>query len=294
MTFMPAGSQRWLGALAVACVVLATGTAARAQEAAPPAAGAVTVSGGIEFANQYVFRGVPQNSTGLVVWPSASLTWHLFSGDALVRGVNVGVGSWNSVHTGDTGSGGPADRSWYESRVSGAVGLQFGRGVSVTSTYTAYVSPNEVFGTVKEIGVTAAVDDRGALGRAALRPYALIAFEIDTSPGIGQLDGGMDAGRYLEFGATPGYAGRRAGIEFPVKVGLSLGGYYELGPEEPRFGFVSVGGRVTVPVGPRSRVGQWSVHGGVEYHSLGDTARAFNAGERSAVAASGGLVLKPW
>jgi hypothetical protein len=97
----------------------------------------------------------------------------------------------------------------------------FGRGVSVGTAFTAYTSPNDLFTTVKEIAIRLELDDRRMLGRGAFKPYALVAFELDTEPGIGQLDGGLHAGRYLELGVSPGYTGRRASIAIPVKVGLS-------------------------------------------------------------------------
>ena len=61
-----------------------------------------------------------------------------------------------------------------------------------------------MFTTVKEIDIEFAMDDYAKLGAAAFKPYALVAFEIDTAPGMGQLDGGLKAGRYLELGAAPG------------------------------------------------------------------------------------------
>jgi len=71
----------------------------------------------------------------------------------------------------------------------------------------------------KEVGVKVAIGDGQQTGPAAIHPYALVALELDAAPGVGQLDGGLHAGRYLEFGATPGYRGRRASIAVPLKVG---------------------------------------------------------------------------
>jgi hypothetical protein len=47
-------------------------------------------------------------------------------------------------------------------------------------------------------------------------------------------------------------------------VGLSLDDYYELAGEDNTFGFVSVGAKVSVPLGRRSRIVRWNVHGDVE------------------------------
>ena len=63
-------------------------------------------------------------------------------------------------------------------------------------TYTAYTSPNGLFGTVKELSFKVAVDDSGLLGAAAVKPYVLLAQELD-----GQADGGANEGTYLESGS---------------------------------------------------------------------------------------------
>ena len=64
----------------------------------------------------------------------------------------------------------------------------------------------------------------------------------------------------------------------PVKVGLSLSDYYELAGTDNKFGYFSIGGLVTVPVGGTTKFGSWNVHFGAEYQRLGDTTAAFNGG----------------
>lgn len=149
-----------------------------------------------------------------------------------------------------------------------------------------------MFTTVKEVALKLAVDDRAHLGKGAVRPYALVAFELDTAPGLGQLDAGAKAGRYLELGVAPGWAARAVSLTFPVKVGLSLSNYYELAGVDHKFGYASVGGVVTVPLGGRSSAGRWNVHGGVELQALGDTTKALNGGDGSKVIGSFGFGLR--
>jgi hypothetical protein len=50
-----------------------------------------------------------------------------------------------------------------------------------------------------------------------------------------------------------------------------------------RFGYFSVAGLVTVPLGATTSFGAWNLHGGVEYQALGDTTKALNGGDRSRV-----------
>ncbi len=250
----------------------------------------IAIKAGFDLLNQYLFRGVRQNSTELVVWPSVDVTLMPLSRDGALEKVLVDVGFWNSLNRGDTGSGGPTGEVWYESRYHATLGLAFARGVSVGTTYTAYTSPNEMFTTVEELAVRLDLDDRRILGRAALRPYALVAFELDAHPGIGQLDGGLHAGRYLELGVSPGYAASRASIVVPIKVGLSLSNYYELAGQDNTFGFGSVGGIVTVPLKTGNR-GTLHVHGGAHFQISGETTKVFNGGDRDKVIGLVGIGL---
>jgi len=267
-------------ALAVAAavgVMVVTSAPAFAQEAAKdPNPGAMTVTGTLDFLNQYMFRGIRQNSTGIAVWPAIDLGLAAYSGQGGLKSVGVNFGTWNSLHTGDTGQDGPSGKLWYESDFYAALGFGFGGGTSFTTTYTAYTSPNNGFTTVKEIMFKLAVDDSGKLGKGAVKPYIAIAQEFDTDVARGQADGGENAGTYLELGFAPGYAAPKAGIAFPIKVGMSLSNYYELAGEDNKFGFFSIAGIATIPLGGTTNFGSWNIHGGVEYQRLGDTTAAFN------------------
>lgn len=262
---------------------------AAAKEPTDPNPGALTLSGGIDFLNRYMFRGIRQHSTGVATWPWADLGIAAYSGDGGLKSVGVNVGTWNSLHTGDTGTHGPSTKLWYESDFYATLGFGFGGGVSLATTYTAYMSPNNSFSSVKEVMFKLAVDDSTHLGKAAVKPYAIVAQELDTAPGLGQADGGDHAGTYLEFGIAPGYTDSKASLAVPVKVGLSLSNYYELAGTDSRFGFVSIAGVVTVPLGPATKFGAWNIHGGAELQRLGDTTAFFNSGDRSRVIGSVGI-----
>ena len=278
-------------ALSFACAMtlLAAAAAPAAAQDAPadPNAGNLTLTAGIDALNTYMFRGIRQDDTKVITWPYVDLGMSFYSGDGALKSVGANIGSWNSLHTGDAGSDGPTGKLWYESDFYATLGLGFGGGVSLGTTYTAYTSPNSTFGTVKEIAVKLAVDDSGALGRASLKPYGLVAFELD-----GQADGGTAEGTYLELGVAPGWAASAVSLAFPVKVGLSLSDYYELDGEDQRFGYFSVAGIVTVPIsGIPASFGSWNVHGGVEYQALGDATSALNLGDDSKVIGSFGIGL---
>ncbi|MBF8300263.1 MAG: hypothetical protein HW394_633 [Acidobacteria bacterium] len=325
---------RRFGMSLVAAIALVTILAAPAMAQQPAAAdpnpGSMTVTAGLDFLNAYMFRGIRQNATEMAMWPYVDFGLALFSGDGGVKSVGVNVGTWNSLHTGDTGTDGPSGKLWYESDFYTTLNLGLGQGVSFGATYTAYTSPNNAFSTVKEIMFRVGMDDTQYLGKAALKPYAIVAFEFDTTftpgtpaipgtpgtpatpgtaaipatPGIpfttgGQADGGANAGRYLELGIAPTWVAPAASVVFPVKLGLSLSDYYELNvgtATRPVFadsnvGYLSVAAIATVPLGGTTSFGAWNLHGGLEFQMLGDTTEALNSGDATKLIGSIGIGL---
>ena len=272
--------------LLVAGLMCSSAWPAFAQGSADPNSGAITLTGSMDFLNAYFFRGIPQDDTGVIMWPAADLGFALHSGDGAFKSIGVNVGLWNSLHTGNAGTDGPSGKLWYESRFYTTLGVGLGGRTSVGVTYTAYTSPNAGFNTVRELSFKFAVDDSGALGGAAVKPYVILARELD-----GQADGGANEGTYLELGASPGFPASRATVSVPVRAGFSLGDYYENVFGDDRFGFFSVAGVVTVPFSKMpSRVGTWNIHGGVEYLRLGDRNEA-SFGDSSKVIGSIGIGL---
>lgn len=276
-----------LGTLVLVVVVsCGAATSARAQGAsADPNPGNLTLTAGIDYTNAYLFRGIPQDDTGVILWPYGDLGIALHHGDGAIKSTSVNIGMWNSLHTGVAGLDG-LGKLWYESDFYATFGLGFGKGASVGVTYTAYNSPNNGFAPpVKEVSFKVAIDD-SALGRASVKPYAIIARELE-----GQADGGDAEGTYLELGAAPGFARSRLSFAVPVRLGLSASDYYEGASGDERFGFFSVAGVVTVPLSSGStRFGAWNVHGGVEFVRLGDRNEAV-LGARSKVIGSVGIGL---
>jgi hypothetical protein len=258
-------------------------TSAFAQ-AADPNPGAVSLTMTFDTLNTYMFRGIRQNGTEVAMWPTADLGMALFSGEGGLKSASLNLGTWNSLHTGDTGFdseesglGCACSKLWYESDFYATLGLGFGGGVGLATTYTAYTSPNNGFSTVKEVMFKLSADDTAYLGKAAVKPYAVFAFEVDTEKGRGQADGGAGAGKYVELGIAPGYAGSKASLTVPVKVGLSAGDYYEhpLSGVDHKFGYFSLAGIVTVPLGGTTKFGSFNLHGGAEFQALGECTKFF-------------------
>ena len=261
-----------LSALMALGVSVAAAQPALAQDAAP-AAPAVFVTGGLDFVNQYNFRGIRQNTDGVSIWPFIDFGFTPYKGDGALKTVTVNVGTWNAGHSAISGN------KWYESDVYGTVGFGFGT-TSLGVTYTSYMSPADLFAHVKELALKLSVDDSAAMGRGALKPYALVAFELDDH---GQADAGHHNGTYVELGVAPGYAGSRASLAVPIKVGLSGHNYYEFATDtDSRFGYFSAAGIVTVPLGAHA-----NVHGGVEFQAFGENLKTYNGQDTAGIASIG-------
>lgn len=267
-----------------------------------PNPGNLTLLGNVDFTNVYMFRGIRQDDTGVITQPSAELDIALQSADTGLKSTSLNFGTWNSLHSGDAGGhssasglGCQCDKIWYESDFYTTLAFGF-TGGSLGITYTAYTSPNAGFNNVKELMFKFGGDDSSVLGKAALHPWVIAAFEFDAENGH-QADGGANAGKYLELGVSPGYSGATAGIAVPIKLGFSIGDYYELNQGtalrpnfvDHKFGFFSIAGIVTVPLNGTTSYGAWNVHAGVEFQKLGDTTKAFNGGESNKTIVSGGL-----
>ncbi len=269
--------------IAVLVLVACFPAMAAAQTSRPldPNRGNITLTSNFDFVNAYMFRGLLQDDTRLIMWPSADAGIRLHSGNGTVSDAVLHVGSWNSLHTGVRGSEGPAGRLWYESDFYSTLALAV-EGVDVGATFTAYTSPNSSFSSVKELSFRAGTG-------GGINPYGLIAFELGTQPGLGQADGGNNTGTYLELGVEPGWDDLPIHVTFPIKLGFSLNDYYELAGVDHTFGFLSLGARASVPLGRGTSYGTWNVHGGIDFLSLGDTPEAFNAGEQQKLVGSVGI-----
>lgn len=259
-------------------------TAAPAAQAPPaptktpppdPNPGDLTFTGNVDVLSKtpYIFRGIVQESKPqLTLWPAGDLGIALYSGKAALKSASVNIGVWNSLHTGSSGLDGSSKKLHYEEDFYAALGLGFSK-ATVTTTYTAYTSPNAGFGTVHEIAFKTAVTHKVA-------PYFVLAQEL----GAVGADGGARKGTYLELGIGPSWplGGGKATIGIPVKVGLSAHNYYELAGVDNKFGFLDVGALVTVPLsGIPAGYGSWNFHIGGDAFTFGDTTKAINGGKKS-------------
>jgi len=247
---------------AAAALVTMTPATAAAQDPNP---GALTFTGGVDFPSLYVFRGIVQEADpAFTMFPYGDL------GIAIGK-ATINVGTWHSLQTGSSGSGGPSEKIHYEEDFYATLGLGLGKGYGLGTTYTAYTSPNFMFGTTHELAFKVSSPFKFA-------PYGLIAFEL-----AGGADGGENEGTYLELGLAPGLpVSGKFSLSVPVKFGFSLSDYYELDGEDHKFGFFDIGVLATIPLSKvSSNYGTWNLHGGVDFYAFGDTTKYFNNDDSS-------------
>lgn len=274
------------GFVCLGCMVGASGTAM-----AQVNTGRITFGAGVDVSHAYLFRGISQERDGLVLQPYADMTFSLLEGDQQgLHSASVTIGQWNSLHSGPTGSDGSAAnvKMWYESDFYTSLALGIDNW-EVGLAYTSYLSPNDSFGTVKELAIGLTMDDRELLGNFALSPHALLAIEMD-----GQRDAGAAEGVYLEVGAEPGVSLENlpVRVSFPVTLGFSLSDYYEHpAVGDAAFGFFSVGMAGAVPLNVAASLGTWEVNGRLSLYALGDTLEVFNGGDGFQPVATFGLSL---
>jgi hypothetical protein len=264
-----------------------------AQEQAPEK----VVSGafGIDFASGYFFRGIQQENQGIIAQPWIELGYSLYEGGESLRSLGLTFGLWNSLHDGPTGTGGNTGM-WYESDFYVTLSGLVGERLSLGTTFTAYHSPNNRFGTVEELAFSAKYDDRGQLlesFESGLQPSLVIAVELD-----GQADAGTHVGIYAQLGVEPTFSLGQMGsldltLALPVTLGISLRDYYELAGDDDLFGFFDVGAVVSSPLTfLPSRMGPWNAELGLHWLLLGDNTETINDGDTTELIASFGLSTK--
>lgn len=247
-------------------VAAAASTAAPASQAEAPAVKPVTITGGVDFTTSYVFRGIPQEHSGVIAQPWFDLGATVYRGQGTLSSVSLNVGNWHSQHSGPTGK-------WYEADYYASATMAIGK-LKPGALFTSYTSPNDAFGSVYELAGVIAYDDSGS--PFPLSPKLIIGSELH-----GQADGGGSKGTYLELGIRPGLKATSAlTFYLPVKVGLSLKDYYEGPTGSNRFGYFDTGVIASVPLGFLSGTGAWEAHAGVDFLWLGDNMRLLNSGDR--------------
>jgi hypothetical protein len=286
---------RKLGMVAAAAVLLGASAAARAEEPGPNT-GRIALNAGVDFPTRYYFRGILQEREDYIIQPFGDITFKLHEGKGALSALNLTLGIWNSLHGGPTGADGTATvdpKVWYEADFFATLSATLFGDFTAAVTYTAYMSPNDAFGTVQEVALSLAYNDAKLLGAFALNPTVLLAFETS-----GQADAGSHRGGVVQIGVAPGLtlfkeAAYPITLGFPVAVSLSLYDYYEFGTgTDDTFGAFSAGAKAGIPLKfiPPA-FGNWQARASVLWYHFGDNLTNVNRGDRNAVVGLFGLSL---
>ena len=202
-----------------------------------------------DFTNAYFFRGIRQERNDFIAQPWGELYFSLYRSDeGLIRDVTVGGGVWASFHSAETGhTSNP--KSLYETDWYPLVSLEFPHGLSLTTIYYYYTSPNDAFEHVQELNFKLAWDDSETLGRCALQPWINLAMETHkTSYGVNKGEGfqmGIEPTLYeIPIERYP------VTLTAPIELGLAIDDYYENAEtgHEKTFGYLGFGVTASVPL----------------------------------------------
>jgi hypothetical protein len=145
---------------AVAGCVLALD--ARAQEAADDSANPWSLTLTVAATNAYFFRCIPEEDRGAIVQPAFELDYEAHEGDGWLKEAWLGVGMFNSLHSGPTGTGGNTaepPKAWYEADYYFTMQGKLEHGFELSMTWYEYTSPNSSFQSITEVDATVAWDD---------------------------------------------------------------------------------------------------------------------------------------
>ena len=256
----------------------------------PVNTGAIHLSLGLDLTNAYFSRGLRQEDEGFIAQPWATVGLDLLNNDAW--SLQAYAGSWNSLHTEETGAANTEDSigKWYESDAYFGLTASTGNW-ELGAQYGWFTSPNSAFTTVEELQFSASYDDSGAMGEWALAPSAVLVIETGdgTSDGLGK-------GTYLQCSVEPGCACSAVeGLAFsvPVIAGFSASDYYEHEDgSDDAFGFLSVGAKATYTPQCDGRYGEWSCYLAAHALFLGDLGKELNDDDGTALVISAGVSME--
>lgn len=263
--------------------------------------GVLTLTG----SNKYYFRGIFQEDQGAIFEPALDLSLPLWigdgKGDALSK-LCLTFGTWNSLHSGPSGSGGTAassPQSWYESDFYAGLLACTPSGFSISALWIDYTSPNGLFDAVSELDLGVAFDDSKCWGGRSgsfggLQPSFTLAFEAKNQADQNSAPAATDKGTWLGLGIKPGFtccdlcdcqggdcASVPVTLSLPAHLGLSLGDYYEdASGHDETFGFADVGAMASLPLPfVPGRFGAWTLSASLQALFLGDSTEATNGGD---------------
>lgn len=271
-----------VGGLAAAALT----TSSVAQDA-PPAVnnGLLLFEAGADAVTTYMFRGIEQEDSGLIVQPWAQVTAPL--GDS---GVDLTLGTWSSIHSAGTGATGDPS-NWYETDLYASVAYNINDQFAVSAGFIGYYYPSGASQDVEEITFQLDYDDSEALGDYAFAPYAMLAIETRDDNGSEDIYlelGGAFSAFFIESEDLP------VELSFPVALGLSIDDYYtDNGGDNEFFGFFKVGVAASMPLDfIPADYGVWSASAGLDLYLVNDDANLLDDGDDFEIVALVGVSME--
>lgn len=267
-------------------------TPAAAEPAAPASVntGKLHFTLGLDVTNAYFYRGIVQETDGVIFQPYAALAVDLLKNEDLTLQANFFT--WDSLHT--KGTHAAVDDStmkrWYEEDVQVGFTAIVDKW-TFTLNYLWPASPSGAFETTDDVNASIAYDDSDLLGDFALHPAAFFAVESAGVPA----DGVHPAGAYAQLSVAPGLAQElgplgKVQFSFPVILGLSLSNYYQdADGKNDTFGYLSFGAKAAVPLKLPDGYGDWTLNAGVAGLFLGDHMKTLNENDSFEVIFTVGL-----
>jgi hypothetical protein len=231
-----------------------------------------------DFTNAYFFRGILNERDDFIFQPWAELYLNLYSSETgPIRDLTIGFGVWNSVHENKTLAT-RSPKELYETDWYPLVTVGFPAGITYSTYYYFYTSPNGAWNTVQEWNHKIAWDDSEVLGRFSLSPYVNVAIEtartsLGNNKGVG-VQVGVEPTLYeFENESYP------LALTFPVEVGMSADDYYENGGDDDAFGYVNAGITASLPLTfIHESYGSWSLGLKGKVYYFGDNLAGVNNG----------------
>lgn len=272
---------------AVGCPYCRVGAAGVAEESEASADGwPLKVSGGLDFASSYFFRGYLQADHGLIMQESLNLFTVCPCGEGVI--VRPYVSFFNSSHF---GSGNPM--SGMADAMVGATATW--HGLIVDARYAYYNTNPTMFSNVHEVGAKASFDvltlfeTNEIPDSFSLRPFAGIYGKVFDEKGT--------ENAYLDIGFEPAWrfewAGQKVGVALPLDWGLGVDGYYlNSNGGNTTLGYFSTALTATMSLPKRAHCGDWFLNASVQYlHLTADNLVSINHGNRDAVIGKVGLAF---
>jgi len=223
----------------------------------------------LDVNNAYVFRGLVEETEGVVVQPGLEAYIALARFDGAVSSLDLVVSQWSSWHTGPSGEpmgDGPA--GWYEHDFGVGAALIFGTDSELSTRMWIYTSPNGRFPSQWELESWLYLDDSAVwrdLGAGPFRglyPTVIFSVEVDGT------SAGEEEGVYLELGLAPRvdlltHDALVLALQVPMALGLGLDEeFYDVGDGMPGdvLGATHVGALLKAELAGIPRAwGEWSL-----------------------------------